>query len=123
LNRLPGADRPVPAALGDRVEEIASVLRRSMQRGQLKAHETAVPKLADVPVEVAVERWVHSVEATTNRAGLLLASELDAADKILALGSARSSVEKQMDDLLVFATSQEHFDLRAKLGLDIKVGG
>jgi hypothetical protein len=65
-----------------------------------------------------LQRWATSVDRTAARAGLVLANDLGAAEKVLrAEDPAR--VDEQMDDLYVFATSERYARLRKQLGIAV----
>lgn len=65
-------------------------------------------------------RWAESVAKTGARAGLLLANDLDAAAKVLALDTqASSALEAKVDDLIAFVMSERYTKLRRQLGIAI----
>jgi hypothetical protein len=69
---------------------------------------------------VDLDRWGRAVDASSRRAGLLLAGGLDVAAADLdrePLFAQRTSREKRVADLLLHSVSEEHFALRKDLGL------
>jgi len=66
-----------------------------------------------------LQRWATAADRTAARAGLLLASDLDAAEALLREESP-TQLEERMSDLLVFVTSDRYAALRKQLGIALK---
>jgi hypothetical protein len=65
-----------------------------------------------------LQRWAHGAERTTARAGLLLAGDLGAAERMLKL-ERPADAAALVDDLLVFVTSDRYTKLRKQIGVAI----
>jgi hypothetical protein len=65
-----------------------------------------------------LQRWSQAAEKTAQRAGLLLAGDLGAAERMLKLESPKYAAEL-MNDLLIFQTSSRYAALRSQLGIAI----
>jgi hypothetical protein len=63
-----------------------------------------------------LQRWAVAVDKTAARAGLLLAGDLRAAQAVLAVEEP-AKVKERMDDLLAFAVSERHANLRKQVGV------
>jgi len=110
---------PAPAGVSE--EAIAAwsePLARTLD-GDAVARLTRLRLLLDaVPDVRAMERWLRGAELTALRAGLVLCADLCAAVRqIRRLHAARPSLcEDAIADLIAYATSRPHFELRAHLG-------
>ncbi len=63
-----------------------------------------------------LNRWAHAADLTTMRAGLLLADDLGAAKRVLDLGGTGNR-DEQLDDLIVFYTSDRCTRIRKQIGV------
>ncbi len=66
-----------------------------------------------------LHRWAGAVHKTATRAGLLLANDLKAAEKVLELEDA-AHLQERMDDLLVFVTSDRYAKVRRQIGIAVE---
>lgn len=66
-----------------------------------------------------LQRWAGAARSTAHRAGLVLADDLEAAERVLSLGGA-PDVKAQMDELLLFVVSERYGMLRRQLGVAVK---
>ncbi len=65
-----------------------------------------------------LQRWATAVDRTAARAGVLLANDLRAAQKVIELED-KAHVDERMDDLLTFVTSDRYARLRKQIGIAI----
>jgi hypothetical protein len=66
-----------------------------------------------------LQRWATSADFTAQRAGLLLANDFAAAERIIEL-SNEPERDAKMDDLFVFYTGERCSRLRKQLGIAVK---
>jgi len=67
-----------------------------------------------------LQRWASGVDKTAQRAGMLLANDLKAAQNVIELED-KEHAQERMDDLLAFVSSDRYGKLRKQIG--IAVGG
>ena len=118
----PDANVPVPTE-PDAFAELLRVLQRTMPPPMLVDLHKRVSTVIRARMEINLSRWVDAVEATSNRVGLLLCGDLDTATKLLRseqVGSiGRGTTQERLEDLFLFAVSEQYFGLRQALGLTI----
>jgi hypothetical protein len=71
---------------------------------------------------IDLKKWVAATDLTADRAGFVLAHDLQVAGEIVkAIGEDGSTVPiaERLKDLLLHATSERYFAFREKLGLSI----
>ncbi|OJH38275.1 tetratricopeptide repeat protein [Cystobacter ferrugineus] len=102
--------------------------RRVLEKSVSEQGRAALAKVARVYVPVAtpadVRQYLEGVELTAVRAGLLAAGECEPVKRMVLeeTGSAfRVSPKAKLQDLLVFATSDELRELRVAIGTDVEV--
>ena len=84
----------------------------------------AAPGFAEVYREhvMTVARWVAGVGLTADRAGFLLAHDLETAVAVIrASDDASSAVSTQdrVQELVLFSVSEQYFHLRQQLGISV----
>jgi len=112
---------PVKAELEGPVGENQTLIDQ-MIRGPVRDELTSlVTKLLNTGA-IDLKKWVAGVDLSADRAGLLLANDLEVAlEMIRAFDESSSSVpsKERSKELLLFAVSEEYFGLRRKLGINI----
>jgi hypothetical protein len=70
-----------------------------------------------------VRNYIEGAELTANRAASLLCADIEVAKGALsrAAGGAKAPLRAQVRDLMLFAMSREHAELRGALGLKIEI--
>jgi hypothetical protein len=99
-----------------RVARAKHRLARHLRPEELEALSAAVGRLEARGGDVDLLTWIRSVELTANRAGLLLAGDLQTAltqVRTEAHGLTGLDVEQRRKDLLAFSASRAFADLRA----------
>jgi hypothetical protein len=116
---------------GDPGEGLVKQVARVLPRRIRKAVEELAPRLASLEVDLIA--WYASISGTADRAGLLLCGDVTAALQLVLRDGApplprpesaadvREAVRTRPDlqDLLRFAASEEHFRLRQRLRMAI----
>ncbi len=120
--KLGEANVSVPPDLVSAVDEASIVIARQLspeQRGQL---EEAVAELMESGVDADLKRWVAGVDLTADRAGLVVADDLETAFEIIRASDEHSSavpIAERLSELLLYAVSEPYFALRQRLGIAI----
>jgi tetratricopeptide (TPR) repeat protein len=113
---------PIQAELEGPVKESLAALDRSIQGPTRERLASLVSKLLGGGGSIDLKKWVAAVDMTADRAGFVLAHDLQVAGEIIkAIGDEVSTVPmaERLKDLLLYATSEPYFALRQKLGLAI----
>jgi tetratricopeptide (TPR) repeat protein len=74
--------------------------------------------------KLSVPEWIVASDLTAARAALALSGDVVAAGRVLnaePLGQSFLSVQERINDLVAFSVSEEHFAVRAALGLQVDV--
>ncbi len=113
---------PVAAALEGPVSDAKNALKVALQPAAREHLARVVSRLLESGGSLDLKRWVAGVDLTADRAGLLLAHDLETSFEVLrASDEATSSVPKteREKELLLYAVSEPYFRLRQKLGVGI----
>jgi hypothetical protein len=100
-------ERTVPASV---LEHVGALARK---------HPAAAGNGA---VAVAVAAWITATDLTANRAGLIVADDLEVAARQIATERAAAtalSAKERLRDLLAYAASEDYFAVRRHLGLEV----
>ena len=118
--------KPSHNAEGDMrsIERAKVSLKRALTEQGLGMLKRAVFEYLKSPSAYNLKRWVEAIEHSVNRAGLIVGADLPVCLSILrrdvsALTPMRPVTK--VTEMLKFASSPEHFELREKLGLNINV--
>ena len=100
----------------DHVIPIAQAIEPLLEPAALEQLRAQVHAFIEQGGRADLRRWVAAVHKTSARAGLLLATDLQAAHNVLTLES-QPDVDKTMRELIVFTTSSRYATLRRHLGI------
>lgn len=112
---------PVSAELEGPVQQAMAALKglHPTAKEQLASH---VARLLQGGTAIDLKKWIASCDLTSDRAGLVLAHDLEVALAIIK-ASEDSSVsvpsKERAKELVLFATSEDYFAIRDKLGVAI----
>lgn len=113
---------PMPADMQQQVQMTARELAKYMQPIQTEQLRIAVKRFLDEGAKANIRRWLHAVEITACRAGLVVCGDLAIAKKILAsepqLPGDLTPAEK-VKELLVYSVSEEYAMIRQTLGVSV----
>ncbi len=73
-------------------------------------------------VETTMTAWVSATDLTANRVGLILSNDLETAARMVAVEKGTQttlSAKERLRELLAYAASEEYFQVRKHLGLDV----
>lgn len=115
-----GRKRPARPELAPMIEAIAAELPRRLSRTSGEALQQLVHRLPDQP---DLLRWRNAVDATAQRAGLLVAGDLAATARMIAseassAGSPRPN--QRVAELVAYSVSPAYFAARRHLGLSVE---
>lgn len=102
-------------------QELAHAIQRLPEQVQLQI-QTAVQRLLESGRNPDVSAWLKAVDHTASRVGLLLCGDLRTASNMIkdeAHQIGKASPKDKIRELIVFAISEEYFELREELGLAI----
>jgi serine/threonine protein kinase/lipopolysaccharide biosynthesis regulator YciM len=113
---------PVAADLEGPVKEALQALDTGLQ-GQTRDHlARVVSKLLQSGGSLDLKKWVGGVDLTADRAGMLIAHDLETAAEIIKAsdeGSSAVANQDRLKELVLYAVSEPYFKLRRKLGIAI----
>jgi hypothetical protein len=112
---------PVSADLQGQVNDAIAALTQDFQGPEKDKLGSIVSKLLQAGGALDLKKWVAAIDATADRVGFLLAHDLQLTTEVVRSGDDGSSVpvKERMKDIVLFAVSEEYFDLRKKLGIGI----
>jgi len=91
---------------------------RAELKGLAKKYVEALGDKADITP------WIVASDLTASRAALVMCGDIVAASRVLALepsGQSPLSLQERLNDLLVYFTSENHFAVRAALGMQVSL--
>jgi tetratricopeptide (TPR) repeat protein len=120
--KLTAPQFPVATELEGAVSEAMQALDAGIQ-GQARDQLTrVVAKLLQSGTALDLKRWVAGVDLTADRAGFLLAHDLETAVAVIRAteeGASALSPDERFQELLLFSVSNAYFELRQKLGIAV----
>ncbi|WP_437641489.1 protein kinase domain-containing protein [Sorangium sp. So ce854] len=94
-----------PTIVGPARDQLASIVTKLLQAGAID-----------------LKRWVSGIDLTADRAGFLLANDLELAQEMIKAAddaSAAVSQKERLKELLLYAVSEEYFAVRQRLGINV----
>lgn len=124
--KLAAPEAPTPKDIEKMVVTTAQQLGQFMQPVHLEGLRIVVKKFIAEGAVANLKRWSQAVEISASRAGLLLCGDLDIAKSVIAKEMQQPgdlTPAEKVKELLVFAASENYFQLRRQLGIQIQVEG
>lgn len=116
---------PIPKEQSANVDENLAAFKKHLSGPQQETLKSHVHKLLGDPrQELDLKKWVAAVDLTADRAGFLLANDLEIAGMIVRASPDDAASVPQKDrlkELHLYSVSDEYLSLRHKLG--IAIGG
>jgi hypothetical protein len=112
---------PVTPELEGPVGENLSLLEKSIVGPQRDQLTSLVTKLLQAGA-IDLKKWVAGVDLTADRAGFILANDLELALEMVKASdeaSAAAPHRERNKEMLLFASSEEYFQIRRHLGIHI----
>jgi tetratricopeptide (TPR) repeat protein len=117
-----------PIGMGAHGEEVNKMAKHldSLLAAPLRAELKVLAKryVEACGTELDIAKWVIASDLTASRAALALCGDIVAAGRMLAIeptGTTPLSVSERMNDLLPYFVSEDHFAVRAALGLQVNL--
>jgi hypothetical protein len=113
---------PVVPELEGPVKENLSALDRAIVGPLREQLASLVSRLLAGGGSLDLKKWVAAIDLTADRAGFLLAHDLEVAGELVkASGDEAASVpvKDRLTELVLFGTSDEYFTLRQRLGIAV----
>lgn len=113
---------PVASELEGSVAEAAGVLAHAASGEYRERLVHIVSKLLQDGASLDLKRWVRSVDQAADRAGLLLAGDLEASVTMIRNEPARQGSSESVArarDVLVYSVSSPHLAVRERLGISV----
>lgn len=107
------------------IDKLVGHIKRTVPAGLLEQVAVLAKKLASREGDGVVKGWITATDLTANRAGLILANDLETAARIVATEKGVQtalSAKDRLRELLAYAVSEEYFQVRRHLGLDVAAG-
>jgi len=82
---------------------------------------SAVSKLLQAGSQLDLKKWVASIDLTADRAGFLLAHDLQLATEVIRATEDAASIptKERMKEIVLFSVSEDYFAIREKLGISV----
>ena len=113
---------PVSPDIEGQVKDNVDALSKGVVGPAREQLASLVTKLLQGAGSLDLKRWVAAIDLTADRAGFLVAHDLEVANEIVkASGEDASSVpvKERLKELLVFSVNEKYFALRERLGIGI----
>jgi tetratricopeptide (TPR) repeat protein len=112
---------PVTADLQGQVGDAMAAMAHEFQGAQRERLASLVSKLLQAGGALDLKKWVASVDLTADRAGFVLAHDLQISTEVMRATEDAASVaaKERMKEIVLFSVSEEYFALREKLMVTI----
>jgi tetratricopeptide (TPR) repeat protein len=120
--KLTAPQFPVAAELAGAVAEAMQALDAGIQGPARDQLTRVVAKLLQSGTALDLKRWVAGIDLTADRAGFLLAHDLETAVAVVRATEDPSAVvsqDERFQELLLFSVSPAYFELRERLGIAV----
>ena len=115
---------PVPKELASSVDEHLAAFKKHLSGPQQETLRSLVQRLLSAAPELDLKKWVAMVDLTADRAGFILANDLEIATAVVRASpddAAGLPQKERLKELHLYAVSEDYLALRHKLG--IAIGG
>lgn len=113
---------PISSDLEGPVNEGLKALKQHITGPLRERLASLVSKLLQSGGALDLKRWIAAVDLTADRAGLIVAHDLDVATEMIEVSDEASSPVNHKDrvlDLMLYSISEPYFAVRQKLGIAI----
>jgi tetratricopeptide (TPR) repeat protein len=114
---------PVPGDLSQAIAEALDALKQHLDAPDRERLGSQVGKLVQSATEIDLKRWVSGIDCTADRAGFVLANDLEVVTAVLRKVEDTSSGTPQKDrlrELILFAVGEPYFAVRQRLGIALR---
>ncbi len=109
---------PMTPEVKERVEPIKKTLLPLIDASTVEMLQRCFSRFVEQGGRTSLSRWFRSVEHTAAASGLLLANDLGAAQRMLALEDGTKAAS-ELDELIMFFTSRRCTLLRKRIGIAV----
>jgi hypothetical protein len=112
---------PVAAELMGPVKDNLAVIDATVVGPAREVLASAVTKLLQSGA-IDLKKWVAGIDLSADRAGFIVANDLELCNEMIKAADEASSAVQQKDrlkELTLFAVSEDYFAIRQKLGINI----
>ncbi len=112
---------PVSPDLAGQVNEAMLAMSQDFVGTEKEKLASAVSKLMQAGGALDLKKWVAGIDMTADRAGALLAHDLQISTEVVRAQEEGSSVpvKERMKEIVLFSISEEYFQTRERLGITI----
>jgi tetratricopeptide (TPR) repeat protein len=113
---------PIAPELEGQVDEAIGFMTQDFHGVQREVLASTVSKLLQSGGSLDLKRWVTAVDLTADRAGFLLAHDLQIATDVMRATEDASSVspKERIKEIVLFSISEEYLALRQKLNITLE---
>jgi hypothetical protein len=108
---------------GPHVDALAKQIRANMQPADLELLNSIGKRFVESGARTDIKQWIRMVELTGCRAGFLLCNSLEISARMVQaeppMGAVELTPKEKIEELLLFAVSDQYFRLREALGIKI----
>jgi tetratricopeptide (TPR) repeat protein len=119
--KLSAPQFPIAPELEGQVQEATTAMTTSFQGVERELLASQVSKLLTAGTTLDLKKWVAAIDLTADRAGMLLAHNLEVAAEVMRATEDGASVpgKDRMKEIVLFSISEPYLELRQKLGIAI----
>jgi len=112
---------PISKDIEGPVKENLAVIESTITGARRDELASAVTKLLQAGA-IDLKKWVAGVDLTADRAGFVVANDLEISQEIIKAADEASSAvvqKERLKELTLFSVSEPYFAIRRKLGINI----
>ncbi len=116
---------PIAAEFQGPVNDATGALESNLQGQARDQLARVVTKLLQSGGALDLKRWVAGVDMTADRAGLIVAHDMETATEIIRASDESSSAvpnQERLKELVLYGVSEGYFSVRRKLGIAVDQG-
>jgi len=119
--KLSAPQFPIAPELEGQVQEATAAMNAAFAGVERELLASQVSKLLQAGSTLDLKKWVASIDLTADRAGMLLAHNLEVATEVMRAteDAAAVSGKERMKEIVLFSISEPYLELRQKLGISI----
>jgi golgin subfamily B member 1 len=108
------------------VDDWASQIQKNMEPADMELLNSVRQRFVEAGARTNIKGWMQAIELSACRAGLLMCNDLEIASRIIQndppAGAVDLSPKEKIKELVLFSVSEEYFNLREAIGIQIEIG-